>query len=162
MATANISDYLGASGVTDTSNLNKKKTRGDSELGIEDFMKLMVAQLQNQDVMNPVDDTQFIAQMAQFSSLQVMQNLQEYTMSAYAVSYVGKNVLIATEDEKSGRLKIITGVVEKVTFSDGNPKVFVDGKEYDLHKVMEIADEEIVVTDDTKKDTDTKTDTDGE
>ena len=42
----------------------------EQTLGLQDFLKLMVAQLQNQDMMNPTSDTEFIAQLAQFSSLQ--------------------------------------------------------------------------------------------
>lgn len=124
-----------------------KKTKGKSDMDMNDFLRLLVTQLQNQDMMNPVSDTDFIAQMAQFSALQGVNTLQEYTLSSYAVSYVGKNVLIATTD-KTGSLTKITGVVERVTFAGGTPKVVVDGVEYDLHTVMEIAAEPIELPED--------------
>src|SRR5713101_137729 len=50
-------------------------------LGKQDFLKLLMAQLQNQDPMKPMDDTQMIAQMAQFSALEATQSLQA-TMQA--------------------------------------------------------------------------------
>ena len=53
----------------------KVNQRGSSELGKDEFLKLLVTQLQNQDPLNPQDDTQFISQLAQFSALEQIQVL---------------------------------------------------------------------------------------
>ena len=108
-----------------------------SALGMEDFLQLMVAQMQNQDVFNPVSDTEFIAQMAQFSSLQGINTIQQYQLSSYAVSYVGKEVIIANPKD-DGTLERVRGMVQKVGFSSGEPLVCVDGKEYPLYTVMDV------------------------
>jgi flagellar basal-body rod modification protein FlgD len=103
-----------------------------------------MAQMTNQDIMNPQDNTQMVAQMAQFSSLQAMNTMMEATttmsefqQSAYATSYVGKNVTIA-DIGKDDKVVEISGTVESVTFYDGKPQVVVNGEKYDLHKVMKV------------------------
>lgn len=109
----------------------------DNSVKIEDFLNLMVAQLQNQDFMNPTDDTQFITQMAQFSTMQQMQELAEYSKTTYAMSLVGKEVTVARINV-SGDLKKVTGPVEKVTLAGGEYTITVDGKAYKLNEIMEV------------------------
>ena len=60
--------------------VNKKRDErktGDGVMGKDDFMKLLIAQLQNQDPTNPMKDNEFIAQMAQFSALEQTMNLSK-------------------------------------------------------------------------------------
>ena len=75
-----------------------------NELGKDSFLRLLIAQLQNQDPLNPMDDREFIAQMAQFSTLEQMTNLNK-TMEGMAsvgkydaVNYVGKTILFNFEN----------------------------------------------------------------
>ena len=86
------------------------------ELGKDDFLKLLITQLSHQDPTKPTDNTQMIAQMAQFSSLEQMTNMnQEFAkmnqmlVSAQGVNTIGKTVDIAIGDTST------TGVVEGVT-----------------------------------------------
>lgn len=126
--------YFGNNTITTSTAIKGKDA---SELDMNDFFNLLVAQMTNQDMMNPVNDTEFIAQMAQFSALQGIQTIQEYQLSSYAASYVGKYVTIAHQTE-SGSIETLNGQVESVTYYDGAPKVVVNGKSYDLFTVMEI------------------------
>lgn len=107
------------------------------QMDMNDFFKLLTAQMTNQDFMDPQSNTEYIAQMAQFTTLQGMQTIQEYQLSNYAVSYTGKDVTIATTDT-NGDLQTIKGTVEKVTFYDGEPQVMVNGKSYPLYQIMEV------------------------
>ena len=61
----------------------------------DDFLTLMVAQLTNQDFMNPVDDSQYVTQMAQITTMQQMTELANYSKTSYVMSLVGKNVTAA-------------------------------------------------------------------
>lgn len=83
--------------------------KGKSELGKDDFLKLLMAQLKHQDPLSPQDPSQFSSQLAQFSSLESMQNIEkvlqdqidagQYTTMAQkatlGASFIGKEVLVA-------------------------------------------------------------------
>ena len=113
---------------------------GKQALGSDDFMKLLTTQLTSQDPMNPMKDTEFISQMANFTSLEQMRNLSKSfdTFSsdqkmAAAPAYLGRQVTItnATGD--------ITGVVEAIKLNNGKPAVVVNGKTYDTNLITSIA-----------------------
>lgn len=135
MATSPVNGTGSTKSITSSTAIQGK---GVNEMGMNDFFNLLVAQMTNQDMLNPADNTQMIAQMAQFSALQGMQTIQEYQQSAYAMSYVGKTVAIANVNETTGNIEKITGVVENLTFYDGKPRVVVNGKSYEMHTIMEV------------------------
>lgn len=107
------------------------------ELNADDFLQLMVQQLKNQDFMNPVDDTQYLSQLAQFSSMQQMKELAEYSKSNYVMSLIGKNVTVASISV-SGAVNKDTGPIEKVSLVDNEYRVYVNGTSYTLEQIMEI------------------------
>lgn len=112
------------------------------ELGVNDFMTLLATQLSNQDIMNPSGDTEFIAQMAQFTSLKAMQSVADMTQTQYAASLVGKKVIVADLD-RHDNLNTDTGCVDKVKFVDGQSVIEVNGKEYALSSIMEVLSENV-------------------
>lgn len=110
-------------------NGNLQKKANSSGLGKDDFLKLMVTQLRHQDPMNPVDDTQFLAQMAQFATLEQITNVGDYSAlqlgaqaTAQALSLTGKTVTYLDAEGKSH-----TGVVERVVFDKGAATLTVGG-----------------------------------
>ncbi len=114
--------------------ITKKKT----QLGQEDFLKLLAVQFKSQDPMKPMEDTAFIAQMAQFTSLDqssamVTQMTQMRTQQdiATANSYIGR--LVTFEDANE---QILSGDVSGVDISDGTPRLIIGGKNYPLSSVL--------------------------
>lgn len=119
---------------------NKDKTltaKEDSSLGMDDFLNLLIAQMTNQDSMNPMENTEFVAQLAQFSSLQAMSNLADISEQSQATSLIGKTVIVANYNN-NGELVKKEGIVEKVTLHSGNTNLYIDGEAYEMSNVMEI------------------------
>src|SRR5512133_3779921 len=97
---------------------NTTSTQSNQTLGKDDFLKLLVTQLQSQDPLNPMDDKEFIAQMAQFTSLEQMQNMNTSVQITQATSYIGKQV---TWDNDQGVQQ--TGVVTAVRMINSEPRI---------------------------------------
>lgn len=112
----------------------------DKNVSMEDFLTLMVAQLKNQDFMNPMDDTQYITQLAQISTMQQMEEMSYNAKSTYVTSLVGKTVT-AAKFSVSGELKKATGVVDKISLLDGKFVIYVGKESYDLDQIMEVKTE---------------------
>ena len=83
-----ISGVGNTAGNSNTANVSTAKS--NQSLGKDDFLKLLVTQLQSQDPLNPMDDKEFIAQMAQFTSLEQMQkfslNMEMYRHYLYTLT----------------------------------------------------------------------------
>ena len=123
----------------------------NSSLEMSDFLNLLVAQMKNQDSLNPMDNTEFVSQLAQFSSLQAMSDLEEMSRQSQATSLIGKTVVMASYDDK-GELVVTEGVVDKVTIYGGEANLYVEGKAFGLSNVMEIkANEDSNVVEETLK-----------
>jgi len=108
------------------------------DLDKDDFLKILITQLQNQDPTNPMQDKEFIAQMAQFSSLEQMTNmatnfgkLSSVLNSSEAQSLLGRTVEIIDKD------KAIYGKVSQVVRGEF-PLVMVNGSFYDLEQVSKV------------------------
>lgn len=102
------------------------------------FLSLLVAEMTNQDPMEPTSNTEFVTQMAQFTSLQYSKDSATYSMSNYASSLVGKTVTASKMDGSKQVTK--TGVVESVMKSGDSYTIKIDGVSFDISKVTAIAD----------------------
>lgn len=127
---------LSAAATADTSNRVVQK-----QLGQDDFLKLLTVQLQQQDPMKPMDDTQSIAQMAQFSSLQQMSELNESfaamrldSQMASASTLLGRQATI----QDAGGAEI-TGIIESVEQSESGPMLSINGKTYSYDMLVRVA-----------------------
>jgi len=112
-----------------------------NNLGIDDFLNLLITQLTHQDPLDPIDDTEFIAQMAQFSTLEQITNVASSMDSLLkmarlsAESYVGKEVIYYDEDKGT----YLQSSVRSAIFEDD--KVYLelnDGKYVPLESVKAV------------------------
>jgi flagellar basal-body rod modification protein FlgD len=111
--------------------LTQAASGSNAELGKDQFLKLFVAQLQHQDPMNPMQDQDFMGQMASFSTLEQVTNMAAANQAMVAnlqlsqsVGLIGRTVTWTDEADASH-----TGVVEKVSQTDGKPVLTVSGTE---------------------------------
>ncbi len=137
MSVTPINNYSTAAANGASTSTSTAMGAGGNSLSIDDFLRLLAAQLSNQDAMNPTNDTDFISQMAQFTSLQAMQTMTEISYAQYGASMIGKKVIVASYDE-NGKPITDQGVVENVLFSNGTCTVTVNGKQYDLSSITEV------------------------
>lgn len=108
-----------------------------SVLDKDAFMQLLVEQMANQDPLSPTSDTDFIAQLAQFSMLEQIQSLNDTMTQSQAYSMVGKNVTIGVVDSENNAV-FIDGVVERVLRSGGIDYVVVNGTMYPAANVLSV------------------------
>jgi len=92
-------------------------------LGKDEFLKLLLTQMQNQDPLNPMDNTEMIAQLAQFSALEQMQNLNEQVSASHRDTTLGLGVLLGgqevTVEFADGATPSVTGTLTAVKWRDG-------------------------------------------
>lgn len=104
-----------------TNPYNAKKNSPSGNLDKDAFLKLLITQLQYQDPLEPMDNTEFVSQMAQFTSLEQMQNLNTTMTASQAFGLIGKGVYATSLDEKTGKYNEYYGVVDSVKMINGEP-----------------------------------------
>ena len=110
------------------------------QLGQGDFLTLLATQFQQQDPMKPMEDTAFIAQMAQFSALEQssalakdMASMRADQQRATANSYLGHRVTV-----DAGKGEMVTADVTAIDVSGTEPQLVVAGKNYSLSAVLRV------------------------
>jgi flagellar basal-body rod modification protein FlgD len=141
----NVSTALSAQDLAttkaDVDTFNKTISAGKTaktSLDRDDFLKLLITQLQHQDPTSPVEDKDFIAQMAQFSSLEQMTNMSTgfKKLSGLLASSEASQVLGKTVELRDGD-KLVRGVVDRVVRGE-SPLVGVNGGIYDFSQIESV------------------------
>jgi flagellar basal-body rod modification protein FlgD len=135
-------DAIGGSSGTNTQNKTSKDdiNKAFDAVGTGEFLQLMIAELQNQDPLNPADNTALLTQLSQIrqvaSSDKLSSTLDTVLLGqnlTNATSMIGKQVKALGDDNKD-----VTGTVSKVTVTDGTVNVFINDKSFKLTNVREI------------------------
>ncbi|NLM09507.1 MAG: flagellar biosynthesis protein FlgD [Clostridiaceae bacterium] len=112
-----------------------------NELGKDAFFKLLITQLQYQNPLEPMDDRDFIAQIAQFSALEQMQNLNHSFSYSMGFSLLGKYISAAVTDEQTGEIRYVSGEVTSVHSQSGKVYLVVDDFDVPLDNITYVSEE---------------------
>lgn len=108
------------------------KDSGNDTMNMDTFYQLLIAEMSNQDPMEPMSNTEFISQMASFTSLQTQSQALQFSTANYAQALVGQTVTVQGTD------KLVTGVVDSTSKSGDNFLIKINGTDYDISKVQTI------------------------
>lgn len=113
--------------------ISNRRSDDPSILGKDDFLKLLIGQMKNQDPLNPTDGAEYMGQMTQFSILEqitnVGQTMQAASSNEYdqnAIGLIGKEITYLRLE--GSELRTYSGRVESVTFSNLGPRLKVTGE----------------------------------
>ena len=138
--TSDLANRLGTTANVARKAQNSTNKKAGKELDMNDFLTLMVAMFQNQDIDNAASTTDMMNQMVQMSVVQAITNIStlidDSTVLTYAASLVGKEVTVGQYVGKE--LKEIVGVVTGTGTLNGQQVIFIGDESYYLNDVMAV------------------------
>ncbi len=157
----------------DATKASQTNAVANKDMTMDDFWKLMAAQLQYQDPMNPMSNSDMMNQMTQMATMNAMtqvtdavskfatvsNNLSQVTLTTYSTGLLGKEVTVAITNDDGDITGTKKGVVTGVDLT-GATAVYIDGKKYELSQVMGIGDVPVKLKDEDKTEGTDKTDPD--
>ena len=154
--TGKVSNQI-MSSTSKTSNTKKSNT-----LNMENFLSLLVAEMQNQDPLEPTSNSDYMAQMATFSQVEATSEMNEWVLSQTASNLIGKAVIVKTDTNSTG---YAGGIVNGWQEIDGIVYLGINGNLYDINDVDQVIDKDYYekwnnsgsTTGSSKTDTDNKT-----
>lgn len=132
---------MAVGGITSAGEKNtapKRPAPDSSTLQMEDFMKLLSVQMQNQDMNNPMSNTEMMGQLTSMATVQAMNTFSELSSTQYAVSLIGKDVQVTDIDPVTNKMEMKSGVVSGINLSNMTFFLKDHTKAYGLGNVMEI------------------------
>jgi flagellar basal-body rod modification protein FlgD len=106
-------------------------------MDFDSYLKVLVAQMQNQDFNNPMSDSEFMAQMASYSQLEAVKNMTNQANIQYATGLTGKAVTVNDGSNYD------MGLVDSVVLEDGKPKLLINGNAYDPSMVTDVVSDNL-------------------
>ena len=140
MSNSITSELVTMQNMTNQKQAQEKAISGvKNDLGQDAFLQLMMEQLKYQDPLEPMDNSQFLTQQAQFTQVSSLQNLESsmnsFTKYFQAASMIGKDVIIQNPNNAE---EYLYGNVEAVNMSAKDASVVIDGKGYPLSSIVQV------------------------
>ncbi|WAM32106.1 flagellar hook capping FlgD N-terminal domain-containing protein [Caldicellulosiruptor naganoensis] len=133
MAGTSINNLTGV--LSQSSNVSSSQSSSKNTLGKQEFLNLLVTQLRYQDPLKPMEDKEFVAQLAQFSALEQMQNLNESFELIKAQSMIGRYVVATNPSDSS---KTIEGRIDSIRIGGSKIYLKVNGVEVTPENIKQI------------------------
>ncbi|WP_069997456.1 flagellar hook assembly protein FlgD [Cellulosilyticum sp. I15G10I2] len=114
------------------------------ELDKDAFMNLLVTQMKYQDPLNPMDNQQMMAQLAQFSALEQMTNVAQTVEKQFANGMIGKHVSYQYTDSDTGQTQYLIGKVDYVKINSGETLIGIGDKEIKVKDVKQVLDPAVI------------------
>lgn len=111
-----------------------------SDLGYDQFLQLLCAEMQYQDPLEPTSNTEYVAQLATFSQLEATLSMQNTMTNSMANDLVGKQVILSVTSDNTGQTKTVTGTVDYVMYQNGETYLSVDDSLYPISTLDTVAD----------------------
>jgi len=120
-----------------------EKQASDTTYDTEMFLKLLVAEMEYQDPLEPTSNTEWVSQMATFSQIEEMQTMETEVQSMQASGLVGEYVVLKTTDG-SGNTGYVSGTVDFVKYEEGKAFLSVNDNLYSIEDLERVADKTYV------------------
>jgi len=118
----------------------KTQAQKSNELGYDQFLQILCAEMQYQDPLNPTSNTDYIAQMATFTQVESMLNMQNTMTSSQANDLVGKYVIMKVTSSTTGEVNYAAGNVDYVLHQNGKTYLSIDDSLYNIEDLDTVAD----------------------
>lgn len=126
---------------TSSDSLSKNK-KDNSVVDSDTFLTLLVAEMQNQDPLEPTSNTEWVSQYATFTQVEQIGEMRDSMDTLRANSMVGKEVIMAVTSESTGETNYVRGTVDYVTIENGEPYLVINEEKYSIDDLDSVASEE--------------------
>lgn len=127
---------------TDSGDSLTKKSNNKNEVDSDMFLTLLVAEMQNQDPLEPTSNTEWVSQYATFTQVEKMSEMADSMDQLRANDLVGKEVIMRVTSSATGETSYKKGIVEYTLYESGKSILVIDGQKYDLSDLDTVMSEE--------------------
>lgn len=125
-----------------SNSLGNKTNKPGGALGKDAFLQLLVTQMKYQDPLSPMENTEYISQLATFSQLEELQNMGESMNISKALSLTGQLVMMKVTNAVTGETGFVTGYVDYITIENGKAYLNIKGQDYSIDDLYNVVDQE--------------------